>query len=211
LRAVLFDWDGTLVDSAEVTYRCYVNVFARFGIAFDRSAFERTYSPEWYRTYQALGLPRERWPEADEHWLDCYRSAEAAALLPGAREALSALAGAGVALGVVSSGDRRRVAHEVEAHGLGGMFRALVCGGDTRERKPHPEPLLLALAALGRSAPEAAYVGDSPEDVGMARAAKVHSVAIPGRFPNREGLLAAGPDSVVGSLPALAQALLGRT
>ncbi|MFI5184118.1 MAG: HAD hydrolase-like protein, partial [Vicinamibacteria bacterium] len=64
-RAILFDWDGTLVDSAEKSYRCYVQVFSAYGIEYDRDAFERTYSPDWYRTYEAVGVPRERWPEAD--------------------------------------------------------------------------------------------------------------------------------------------------
>ena len=46
--AVLFDWDGTLVDSAEASYRCYVRLFDSYGIGFDRTRFERTYSPNWH-------------------------------------------------------------------------------------------------------------------------------------------------------------------
>ena len=57
LKGILFDWDGTLVNSAEASYRCYVRLFEYFGIGFDRSSFERTYSPNWYRTYLDMGLP----------------------------------------------------------------------------------------------------------------------------------------------------------
>ena len=54
LRAVLFDWDGTLVDSAETSFRAYVSLFRELGIAFDREEYRRTYSPNWHRTYEAL-------------------------------------------------------------------------------------------------------------------------------------------------------------
>ncbi len=198
-RAVLFDWDGTLVDSAERTYRCYVQVFATYGIGFDHAAFERTYSPDWYRTYQEVGLPRDRWPEADVRWISCYE-AEPSGLVPGARETMERLAGAGRAQGLVSSGDGTRVRREVQALGLEPYFSAVVCGGETARRKPDPEPLLVALGQLGIAPAETAYVGDSPEDVAMAKAAGAFAVGIPGGFPNREALAASGPDLLAPSL-----------
>jgi HAD superfamily hydrolase (TIGR01509 family) len=207
LRAVLYDWDGTLVDSAEKTYACYVRVFSAYGIGFDHAAFERTYSPDWYRTYEEVGLPREHWPEADARWLSCYET-EPSRLLPGARETLERLADAGLVQGLVSSGDGSRVRREIQALGLARFFGAVVCGGETACRKPHPEPLLLALERLRVPAAETAYVGDSPEDVAMARSAGVLSVGIPGRFPNREALAAAGPDVLALSLEAAGDTLL---
>jgi HAD superfamily hydrolase (TIGR01509 family) len=207
LRAVLFDWDGTLVDSAERTFGCYVRVFSAFGIAFDRPAFERTYSPDWYRTYEGVGLPREHWPDADARWLACYE-ATPSHLLPGAREALERLGAAGLAQGLVSSGDGSRVRREVAAFGLDRRFAAVVCGGDTARRKPDPEPLLLALERLGAAPEEAAYVGDSPEDMAMARAAGVLGVGVPGGFPNREALAASRPDVLAPSLEEAVRVLL---
>ena len=206
-RAVLFDWDGTLVDSAAKSYRCYVRVFAALGIAFDQDAFERTYSPDWYRTYEEVGLAREHWPEADARWLSCYAT-EPSRLLPGAREALERLAGAGLVQGLVSSGDGSRVRREIEDLGLAPFFGAVVCGGETASRKPHPEPLLLALERLGVAAGATAYVGDSPEDIAMAKAAGAVSVGVPGRFPNREALAASAPDVLALSLDSVVDALL---
>jgi phosphoglycolate phosphatase len=206
-RAVVFDWDGTLVDSAERTYRCYVRVFSAYGIGYDHAAFERTYSPDWYRTYEEIGLPRDHWPEADARWISCYE-AEPSGLVPGAREAMERLAGAGVAQGLVSSGDGTRVRREVQALGLGRFFGAMVCGGETAHRKPDPEPLLVALGRLGVAPTETAYVGDSPEDVAMAKAAGAFAVGIPGGFPNREALVAAGPDILAPSLGEALRTLL---
>jgi HAD superfamily hydrolase (TIGR01549 family) len=204
---VLFDWDGTLVDSAELSYRCYVAVFGRFGVPFDRAAFERTYSPDWYHTYRTLGLDECHWPEADRLWQGHYAT-DSAALLPGARECLDRLRAAGLALGLVTSGERTRVEREQAALGLSGTFAVMVCGGETPHRKPHPEPLLVALERMDVPAEVCAYVGDSPEDVEMARAAGVFTVGIPGGFPNREGLARSRPDVMAASLADAADRLL---
>jgi pyrophosphatase PpaX len=203
LRAVLFDWDGTLVDSAELSYDCYVTTFARFGIPFDRAQYQATYSPDWMKTYVGVGLPEERWPEADRCWLDLYAAGHAP-LLPGARETLERLAGRGLALGVVTSGERGRVSGEIARHGLDGRITTLVGHGDYHLRKPHPEGLLLALSRMGVEPGAAAYVGDSPEDVLMARAAGVFAVGIPGSFPNREALIASAPELLAPSLESAA-------
>ena len=207
LRGVLFDWDGTLVDSAEASYRGYERLFGEYGIAFDRERFQDTYSPNWHRTYEALGLPRTRWEEADARWLRHY-AAERTGLLPGAREVLARLKGAGLALALVTSGDRRRVAAELQRLGVAAAFDSVTCADDTERRKPDPEPLLLGLRRLGLPAPAAAYVGDSPEDVEMARGAGVYTVGVPGAFPNRGALAAARPDLLAPDLAAAALALL---
>jgi HAD superfamily hydrolase (TIGR01509 family) len=206
-RAVLFDWDGTLVDSAERTFRCYEQVFSLHGIAFDRAAFERTYSPDWYRTYEQVGLPPDSWSDADARWNVCYDT-EPSRLVPGARSSLERLKGAGLVLGVVSSGDGARVRAEMAALEVAALFATAVCGGETARRKPHPEPLLLALERLGLAPGECAYVGDSPEDVTMAKAAGAFAVGIPGGFPNRQALTASAPDLLVPSLDAAVEALI---
>jgi HAD superfamily hydrolase (TIGR01549 family) len=207
-RAFLFDWDGTLVDSAAKSYRCYVRVFSSYGIEYDEATFQRTYSPDWYRTYEQIGLARDHWDEADTRWLECYDT-EPSTLVRGATQALERLQALGIAQGLVSSGDARRVRRELEELGVGRFFGAVVCGGETQRRKPHPEPLLVALERLSVAPTDAVYVGDSPEDVQMARAAGAFAVGIPGGFPNHETLAASLPDALVPSLDAALTALLG--
>lgn len=207
LRALLFDWDGTLWDSSEASFRSYVRLFASYGIPFDRERFEATYAPDWYATYRALGLPEDRWREADERWMNEY-AREEGRLLPGAHEALEQAEALGFALGLVTSGSRERVLRELEALSIRGRFRAVVCGEDVQRRKPHPEGLLKALRDLGASPAQSAYVGDSPEDVEMARAAGVLSVGIPGGFPNRAALAASQPAVLAASLAEAVLALV---
>ena len=193
LRAVLFDWDGTLVNTGEASFRCYEKLFGSYGITFDRDAFRRTYSPNWHLTYSSLGLPEDRWAEADARWLEHYGQEEVV-LIEGARQALLRVGAAGLKAGLVTSGDCVRVGRELAALEVAPLLEVVVCAEDIVHRKPHPEALLLALDRLGIDPVQAAYVGDSPEDVQMAQAAGVLAVGVPGSFPNREALAASRPD-----------------
>jgi HAD superfamily hydrolase (TIGR01549 family) len=197
LKAVLFDWDGTLVDTAEASFRCYVRLFTELGIPFDRETYARTYSPNWYQTFRMLDVPEETWKHADERWL-AHFAEERIDLVEGARALLDAIEERGLSAGLVTSGSRGRVERELAAHGV--SMSECVFGCDVREKKPHPEGLLLCLDRLRVGADDAVYVGDSPEDVAMARAAGVYAIAVPGGYPNREALLAARPDAFAESL-----------
>jgi phosphoglycolate phosphatase len=207
LRACIFDWDGTLVDTAEASYRCYVRLFDELGVAFDREAYARTYSPNWYHTFRELGLPEEHWPHADARWLTHFAE-ERVELIDGVRDALRELAERGIDAAIVTSGSRDRVINEIRAHGLADAIRECVCGSDVVRKKPHPEALHLCIERLGIDPAEAAYVGDSPEDVEMARAAGVFAVAVPGGYPNREALAASRPDAMHASVREAVRALL---
>ena len=207
LKAVLFDWDGTLVDTAEASFRCYVRTFAELGIPFDRETYARTYSPDWYRTFRALGVPEEKWRDTDTRWL-AHFATEQVELIDGARDVLATLSTRGLATGLVTSGGRERVSRELDLHGIN--VHECVFGCDVKEKKPHPEGLLLCLDRLRVHAEEAVFVGDSPEDIAMARAAGVYSVAVPGGYPNRDALLAASPDAFTESIRDLVGVLDGR-
>jgi len=207
LRAVLFDWDGTLLDSAEATFRSYQKLFGSFGIAFDRERFAQTYSPDWYRTYTAVALSREHWPVADARWLELYASEEPA-WIAGAWEAVALVRKAGLSTGLVTSGSRARVARDLEKLSAAALFDVLVCSEDAAHKKPHPDPLNRALERLQIGPGEAACVGDSPEDVEMARAAGVFSVAVAGAFPNREALEASAADFHTETLDSAARHLI---
>ncbi|MEO8188989.1 MAG: HAD family hydrolase [Acidobacteriota bacterium] len=210
LRAVLFDWDGTLLDSADASFRCYQRLFTPFGIDFTQEVFARTYAPDWYRTYEGIGLPRERWPEADARWLEIYAE-ESCALRPGTAEALARIGSAGVLAGLVTSGSRARVETELSRLGISAAFSTVVCGEDARQKKPNPEALRTALTWLRIPAAEAAYVGDSPEDIEMARAAGVFAVGLEGGFPNAEALMRSEPDALAGDLTEAVDIVLARS
>ena len=166
---------------------------------FDRDTYARTYSPNWYHTFRCMGLAEEHWAEADERWL-AFFAEEKIELIDGAGDVIAAITGRGIAAGIVTSGSKDRVVRELHAYGLASHFSHCVFGSDVANKKPHPEGLLVCLERLGVHADDAMYVGDSPEDIAMAKAAGVFSIAVPGGYPNREALVAVGADVVVGSI-----------
>lgn len=179
-----------------------------FSIPFDRTRYAETYSPDWHRTYRSVGLPDDRWTDADRVWLDFFAEEEAA-LIEGAADALRALTTRGIIVGLVTSGGRERVSRELTLLEVAAHFAHVVCGDDGPRRKPHPDALQHALEQLSVSPHEAAYVGDSPEDVQMAKAANVFAVAVPGAYPNAAALRAAGPDLIATDLADAVRQLIG--
>lgn len=205
IRAVLFDWDGTLLDSYHADAHAYMKMFRALGVGWGMKELDRHYSPDWYRVYRAAGLPPERWEEADRLWRRYYRQRKPA-LLPGARAALRRLAGS-FELGLVTSGDRARVRRQLRRFGLTTLFSAQVCNEDVGRRKPHPAPLRLALRRLGVAPEVSVYVGDAPEDIEMARRAGVRAVGVLGPFPTHRRLRAARADALLDSIAELPRLL----
>jgi pyrophosphatase PpaX len=156
--------------------------------------------------YRTLGLREELWPDADARWLHHFRD-EHPELLDGAWEALAALRARGILLGIVSSGTRSRIERELRRLNLDGTFGALVCNEDVARRKPHPEGLELAMAALGRSPGECCFVGDTPEDIAMGRTAGVLTVAVPSDYLGPVPVAASGADLLIERIGDLPRAL----
>jgi phosphoglycolate phosphatase len=94
-----------------------------------------------------------------------------ALVFPGVREALELLRQRGLAIACVTNKPREFTLELLQRVGLGDAFAAVVSGDDTKEKKPHPEPMLHACALLGLPATDTAMIGDSENDVLSARAA----------------------------------------
>ena len=141
---ILFDWDGTLIDSFPASYNASMSVLRELGLAVDRERFLETYSPNWYESYEKLGVPRHMWEQADQMWRRTYHQ-QTSELFPFVGTMLRRLREAGFTLGIVTSGNRGRVQGELARFGLKDHFSATVCFEDTHEKKPHPAPLVHAL------------------------------------------------------------------
>ena len=205
LLGVLFDWDGTLIDSYDADSSAYLAMFREMGIPWGLEELARHYSPNWYRVYRAAKLPRARWNDADRAWRAQYAK-HSPRLIAGARQVLARL-GRAHRLGLVTSGDRDRVTRQLRAFRLTQVFGARVCSGDTPQRKPHPAPLRLALRQLRLEPSACVYVGDSPEDLEMAKRAGVRAIAVLGPFPTEKRLRAARPDFLLESIRELPDVL----
>jgi HAD superfamily hydrolase (TIGR01509 family) len=205
VEGVLFDWDGTLIDSYHADTSAYLAMFKEMGISWGLEQLEKNYSPNWYQVYCAAGLPRRRWEEADRAWRAHYAK-HRPKLIAGVRQVLAKLRVAHP-LGLVTSGDRDRVTRQLREFSLTTLFAARVCSGDTLRKKPHPEPLRLALRQMKLDPPACVYVGDAPQDVEMARRAGVRAIGVLGPFPTERRLRAARPEFLIGSIEELPDVL----
>ena len=193
INTLLFDWDGTLADSAHLGLIAFEKTFHELGVAFEHAVYEATYSPNWYSTYEALGLPQERWQVADELWTQHYGE-QTAPLIDGVGETLLSLRAKGYQLAIVSSGTRSRVCREVEQSVLADAFAVMVCNEDIVNKKPHPEGLLQAMTKMNVAASQCAYIGDAPEDIEMGSRGNVMTIGVRSNYPSSARVLRANPD-----------------
>jgi pyrophosphatase PpaX len=211
VKAALFDFDGTLVDTTDLIYQSMRHAAGE--------VLGREVSRKVLMANVGQPLPRQMKLLSAEHaeaLLNSYRlhnEENHDALIkefPGVEEALARLRSVGVQVAVVTSKRRFSVDMALKNFpGLGEVVDQWVTMEDTNEHKPRPEPLHKALELLGNvPREEATYVGDSPFDVAAAKAARVKSVAVSWGAFSEEALRAAGPDHLVPDLDAAVDVLL---
>ena len=186
-RAVLFDLDGTLVDSLPGITAGLNTALTRYGVApvpaeqvrpLIGAPLERIFATLLAAAGATVAAP----PIADLVQVYLGEGAAGVAagspLFPGVLEVLDACGRAGVRLAVVTTKRTPMARAVLAANGIGGRFQAVV-GADAAPRpKPYPDQALAALAALGVSNDEAAVVGDTDYDVQMALAAGSRAIGV---------------------------------
>lgn len=206
MQAILFDWDGTLVDSLGAFHQANATVMASFGLPFDEVVYRRNYVPDWRLMYLRLGVPGDRLDEANQLWHAAYAAGTDVVAFDGVAGALERLRAAGSRLGIVTAGHRDIVEPQLERTGLAELLETRVFGDDLAVHKPDPAPLRRALEILGLADRPAhvAYVGDAPTDMQMARAVGVRAVGITSVLGDPDELRAAGAVEVSPSVMAWA-------
>jgi HAD superfamily hydrolase (TIGR01509 family) len=211
MQTILFDWDGTIVDSMPAILETEAAICRHFGLPFDQSIFRRTFSPNWRLMYHSLGIPEDRIQEANQIWAATFHSDQMRPF-PGIEDALARLAAVGYTLGLVTSADRAEIEPGLTRLGLDELMKVRVCADDTAAGKPDPRPLQLALELACVAQPEAAlYVGDALDDMRMAAAAGVRGIGIVSMLATTDDLLAAGAVESAGSVVEWADRFLGQS
>lgn len=195
VAAVVFDMDGVLVSSEEVWDEVREGLAreagARWG-AHTHVDMMGMSTPEWSAYMRdVLGVPmdpREIAAEVERRIAARYR--RSLPLLPGAREAVLALAGRWP-LGLASSSTRGLIAVVLELAGLAEAFAVTVSSEEVAHGKPAPDVYLEALGRLGVAPADAAAVEDSASGLRAARAAGMRVIAVPNpRYPPDDEALA---------------------
>lgn len=207
--AVLFDLDGTVVDTIP-------HILASFRHA-TAEVLGTALSDEVLLHHVGVPLARQmRFFTDDEaeadRLLTAYRAFnhrthdDMARLYPNTVAALAAVQTAGLPMGIVTSKSRHMAERAIALFDLGQYFTVLVTADDTECHKPDPMPLTYAAELLGMDPARLVYVGDAPADIACGKGAGAATVGAAWGVASRERLEQAGPDAIIndiGELPAL--------
>lgn len=196
LSAILFDLDGTLLDSVSTILKSNSQVCASLGLPFDEVKFR-----SWIGIpleAQARKLLDDRAPE----YIDAYRKiywqnqGEQATLFPGTLPMMDTLKSLGFKLALVTSRVGRGTQRLLDSAGILDKFDVIVSADDVVNPKPHPEPILKALDMLKITPEQAIYVGDSLFDIDSSQQAGVRIIGVSWGARSREDLMLMCPDCV---------------
>lgn len=218
--AILFDLDGTLIDTTDLILSCFQHSWQRVcGFSHSRQALLQTFGTPLREAMNRLLLVKAQSnngppetnsdPSVVDRLLIEYRSFNSvnhdglARPFQGTAEALSELRRRGYLIGLVTSKTRELALRGLRLCGIDGLFHSEVFLEDTVAHKPHPEPILTALKTLNTPSSSAVYVGDSAHDIIAARAAGVRTVAALWGPAPREELELEHPDFIAESITEL--------
>jgi len=198
--AVLFDLDGTLVDSIELIVSAAMNAFAsRPGPSPSEEQIRNTIGRPLPTTFGPWlvddnDLPfliskyREFQLEHHDRLTNAY---------DGIVDAVAALDAAGCKMGIVTSKVGFMAERALVHTGLAQYMRCIIASDSTTRHKPDPEPVVAALEKLGAEPSHACFVGDSPYDIQAGRAAGVHAIGVTWGAFTRETLIDAGAEVIL--------------
>lgn len=212
-RLLVFDWDGTLMDSIGTIVACTQATIRELALGeLPERTIRGTIGLGLKETIDILspGCDDERYGQILEcyrkHWHSTYR--DMPLLFSGAGEMLLELADQGYLLAVATGKSRRGLDYALGQTGLGPLFHATRTA-DEAFSKPHPQMLLEILDDLGVAARDAVMIGDTTYDLEMARSARTASVGVCSGGHGREDLERFGPlaclDGVMELAPWLAK------
>jgi phosphoglycolate phosphatase len=206
-RLLVFDWDGTIIDSASTIAQCIR--LAAADLELPVPSEEQAKHVIGLGLHDALrdavpSLRPERVAQFVERYREHFRAREdAMGLFAGMRELIERLSDER-ALGIATGKSRRGLDRALDATGLRPYFRASRCADETQP-KPHPAMLRELVAEIGVPVDNALMIGDTSHDLEMARAAGVDALAVTYGAHAAAGLLDCGPRGCVGSVQELGE------
>jgi 2-phosphoglycolate phosphatase len=205
ILGVIFDLDGTLIDSYQAIYLSFQYVYQRLGLApLSYEQVKKEIGLGLSKTFAHL-LGEDRKEEALRLFLEKYLQIypEKTFLLPGAREVLETLHRWEIRLAIATNKIGRISRSILQHFELDHLFDAMVGDEDVGQNKPHPEMLFLALEKMGLAKEFVVLVGDSLTDIVTAKNAGLRVFAVPTGVKKREELEKGEPDILLSSLPDL--------
>lgn len=164
-RAVLFDFDGTLTPSLPLWVKAFDIALREFGLALSHDEIvQRLFYRDWAESAAELHIASvEKFQE--EIFRGLRESFHEAELFPDVPTLLAMCRESGLLTALVTSAPRFILDDAMPRLGLDAAFDYVVCADDVKNFKPHPEPVLMTLSALGCAAAQALMIGDSRADI----------------------------------------------
>ncbi|QLJ52493.1 MAG: hypothetical protein Sv326_0318 [Candidatus Fermentimicrarchaeum limneticum] len=204
-KAVLFDWDGTLYDSIDTSFKIYGELFKKYAnLNLTCDYFRETFIVNYHKYYAMHGIPENKWEEVDNHWLKRFHEMEGEIhLFAGVKEMLKEIYEKKIRIGLVSNGTGGRIKKEMRKNVIYDYFTAVITDDEIKDFKPNPIGVQEALKAIKVEASDALYVGDMLEDVQAGKNAGTSTAAVTWGAHSLERLRPAKPDYILNSVPEL--------
>ena len=180
IKGVLFDLDGTLVNTTPLILESFRHTFKEFGLPVPADSELVAGFGLPMRTAVTAYMPEEMADEFCDSYraYQCTRHDELIEGIDGVAETLAALKQRGIKMAVVTSKKRPAAIRDLGCYDLVKYFDIIIACDDCAENKPLPGPSLMALKQLGLSGAECLAVGDSPFDLQSARGAGCQTAAV---------------------------------
>ena len=219
VQAVLFDLDGTLIDSIGVYYTIVSATLKELGMpgATMEAVYDATEngSFDWYKILPAAiesshpGIVDRAWEIAARISPRMFR--EGVSLIPGCAEQLQRIVKSGLTAAIVTSTPRRNISAKLEPfaqQGLAHLFKAVINADDTDRVKPAGDPLIECCRRINTAPAKCVYIGDTRTDIQAGKAAGTYTVGVLTGFDDQDTLRAERPDAVIDSISELHEVVL---
>ena len=217
--AVMFDLDGTILDSIHIYYQIIETVFNRLDLPLpSRNKLReaaKTGDFEWGRVFP------KRTPKENDRLIEKTRKIIAdiypnlfrtqAKLIPGVKKTLEAVLQEGIKIGIVTSTPRQSMAvklHPLVDSGVSDLMEIIITADDAPRKKPAADPLLEGSKKLGILPEHCMYVGDACTDIQAGKAAGMKTVGVLTGFDDHKALSRENPDSIIESIAQLPKIIL---
>lgn len=207
ISAVIFDMDGTIIDSREIVLGAFKHVLEEFGEKYDEKTVSVHVGKLLENTYKDL-LPKHdvaaladlhrSWQHDNKHLLKKF---------DGLDSFLAKIKGEGIKLGIFTSATRARADLALNGLGIREYFSAVICGDDVVRPKPDKEGVITVCRLLSVTLEETVLVGDAEHDILSGKRAGVLTIGVTHGFGTKEALERAGAEHIVGSLTELSDKL----
>jgi pyrophosphatase PpaX len=203
IYAILFDIDGTLLDTFDFIYGAFDYALHLHGIEpLPRERISELMGGPLEEVYATMAPGFDRASLAEAHRVFQSENLALAALFPHTLEVLDELKNRGLKLAAITTRSLRTSVRSLEMTGIAKYFDIIISAEDVLFHKPHPEPLLKALGVLNVKPDQAVIVGDTRADIMAGKNAGTKTVAALYGFGG-ERLLELGPDHAIGELKEL--------